>query len=336
MQITEKLLEVDTQELLSRIRKLVEPDMLAVNKLIATELVSEVPLIHEITAHIIDSGGKRLRPLVVILIAKALDYKEGNEHFELAAIIEFIHTATLLHDDVVDNSTLRRGEKTANAIWGNQGSVLTGDFLYSRAFQILARRNNIPVMNVLADTTNEISEGEMLQLMNCNDPNITEDEYYGVIRRKTAQLYSAATEIGAMISTTDKSLQSDLANYGLHLGMAFQMVDDLLDYTASSEESGKNLGDDLAEGKVTLPLLYAMREGSSQQKQLIQQAIKNSDLEAINAIIAVIADTNAVQYTMQCAKNEATLSRQCLSKLPESKYKEALHHLTDFVLDRHF
>ncbi|CAN7950639.1 unnamed protein product, partial [Ixodes hexagonus] len=228
--------------------------------LILSELSSRVPLVQTITHHIVQSGGKRLRPLVVLLTARACGYNKGVEHQELAAIIEFIHTATLLHDDVIDKSDLRRGEKTAHAIWGNQASVLVGDFLYSRAFQILARRSNIPVMKVLANTTNQIAEGEVWQLMNQNDPNIDETTYYEVIRRKTAQLFSAGTEIGAIIGTEEEPLRKAMTAFGLHLGLAYQIIDDLLDYSEDASELDKNVGDDLAEGKATLPLIYAKQK----------------------------------------------------------------------------
>ncbi len=325
-----------TKSVIESLRELVQVDLDAIDQLILKELSSNVTLINTITQHIIKSGGKRLRPLLVILSARALNYNDDNEHHELAAIIEFIHTATLLHDDVVDNSDRRRGKPTANSIWGNQGSVLTGDFLYSRAFQILARRNNIPVMKVLADTTNEISEGEVLQLMNCHNPDITESDYQEVIRRKTAQLYSAAAEIGAIISTGDKTLQQAMAAYGLHLGNAFQMIDDLLDYTAESEALGKNIGDDLAEGKMTLPLIYAMQQGNEQQIATIKRAIKSGGLDDIDAIAAIINDTNACEYTLKRAKEEAQQAQKHLTKLNDSPYKSAMHQLASFVVDRNF
>jgi octaprenyl-diphosphate synthase len=326
----------DHGQKLSEIRNPVANDLLAVDQLIATALVSNVPLIQRIVGHIINSGGKRLRPLIVLLTASACGYVGDNEHHELAAIIEFIHTATLLHDDVIDKSELRRGQQTANAIWGNQTSVLVGDFLYSRAFQVLARRSNIPVMKVLANTTNQIAEGEVWQLMNRHEPDIDESIYREVIRRKTAQLFSAATEIAAIISTKDLALQQTLANFGMELGMAYQIIDDLLDYTASAEQMGKNIGDDLAEGKATLPLIYAKQQASAKDAARIRQAIQQGGLEGLTDILEIIASTRAYDYTLQCARKHAAVAKELLLQLPTSAAREALAQLTDFIVERDY
>jgi octaprenyl-diphosphate synthase len=316
------------------LRELVQSDLDAIDALILDTLSSNVPLINTITQHIIKSGGKRLRPLLVILSARALNYSGDNEHHELAAIIECIHTATLLHDDVVDHSEKRRGRPTANALWGNPSSVLTGDFLYSRAFQLLAQRNNIPVMKVLANTTNDISEGEVLQLMNRHNAALTEADYLEVIRRKTAQLYAAAAEIGAIISTQERDTQRAMAAYGRHLGNAFQMVDDLLDYTADHATLGKNMGDDLAEGKMTLPLIYALQHGNTAQRTLITTAIQSGNLDAINDILTILKTTRACEYTLQRAKEEAERGQACLQTLKHSPYQHAMQGLLTFVLER--
>ena len=322
--------------ILEQIRQGIADDLKAVDQLISTELSSQVPLIQTITQHIVSSGGKRLRPLVVLLTAKALNYHRDTEHHELAAVIEFIHTATLLHDDVVDDSALRRGQPTANAQWGNPASVLVGDFLYSRAFQILARRSNIPVMKVLANTTNHIAEGEVLQLIHRNDATITEAQYQEVIRRKTAQLFSAAAEIGALIGSHDHNVHERMAHFGLHLGIAYQMIDDVLDYTASPEEMGKNIGDDLAEGKATLPLIYALHHATPDQAHLIHHVIQQGGLTHLQEILQAIEETNARQYTLQCAKHHAELAQSFLTSLPDSRYRQALYDLTIFIVDRNF
>lgn len=322
--------------ILDQIRTPVIQDLNAVDQLIYAELSSNVPLIRTITQHIVKSGGKRLRPLIVLLSARALNYDQDTEHHELAAVIEFIHTATLLHDDVVDESTLRRGQHTANAVWGNQASVLVGDFLYSRAFQILARRSNIPVMKVLANTTNQISEGEVLQLLHRNDTNMTEANYYEVIRRKTAQLFSAASEIGSIIATDNLAMHKTLASFGLHLGIAYQMIDDLLDYVASPEEMGKNIGDDLSEGKATLPLIYAMHHAKPKQAQLIHQSIQQGGLEHLEAILEAIHHTQAREYTLNYAKHHAQQAQALLEQLPHSPCRQALIDLTNFIVDRNF
>ena len=314
----------------------VENDFQAVDALILSELSSHIPLVQIITHYIIQSGGKRLRPLVVLLTAHACGYNRGVEHQELAAIVEFIHTATLLHDDVIDKSDLRRGEKTVNAVWGNQASVLVGDFLYSRAFQILARRSNIPVMKVLVNATNQIAEGEVWQLMNQNDPDIDETTYYEIIRRKTAKLFSAGTEIGAIIGTKKEPLRKAMTAFGLHLGLAYQIIDDLLDYSEDASELDKNVGDDLAEGKTTLPLIYAKQKTKPTQAKLIQKAIKKGGLDNLKTIMQIIDETKARKYTRQCAIKEAEKARTYLQALPLSIYRDALEALTKFVIYRRY
>ncbi|QTS84023.1 polyprenyl synthetase family protein [Coxiella endosymbiont of Amblyomma nuttalli] len=325
-----------TSSTIENLRQPVENDFQAIDALILSELSSHVPLVQTIIHHIVHSGGKRLRPLVVLLTAHACGYNNGVEHQELAVIIEFIHTATLLHDDVIDKSDLRRGEKTANAIWGNQASVLVGDFLYSRAFQILARRSNVPVMKVLANTTNQIAEGEIWQLMNQNDPDVDESIYYEVIRRKTAQLFSAGTEIGAIISTEEESLRKAMTAFGLHLGLAYQIIDDLLDYSEDASELDKNVGDDLAEGKATLPLIYAKQKTKPAQAKLIREAIKQGGLDNLKIIMQLIDETKARKYTQQCAIKEAEKARTHLQALPLSIYRDALESLTKFVIYRRY
>lgn len=322
---------------IDQIRQPVMEDLRATDELIISELISNVPLIQEITRHIINSGGKRLRPLLVLLSARACGYQsEDSEHHELAAIIEFVHTATLLHDDVVDASELRRGKQTANAVWGNQASVLVGDFLYSRAFQILARRSNIPVMKCLADTTNAIAEGEVQQLMNQHDPDITEQNYFHVIYHKTAKLFESAAEIGAMIAKQNKATQKAMADYGLNLGIAFQIADDLLDYLSDAATLGKNVGDDLAEGKVTLPLIIAMKNGNDAQKKLIQNAIVHGKLDDMPAIIETLNQTGAIEYTQQQAQAYCEKAANCLNQLPSSPCREAMDLLIQFATHRRF
>lgn len=333
MQVAEKT----PQDAISQIRTPVLDDLKATDELICTELISNVPLIQEITRHIITSGGKRLRPLLVLLSARACGYdKNDTEHNELAAIIEFIHTATLLHDDVVDASDLRRGKQTANAVWGNQASVLVGDFLYSRAFQILARRNNIPVMKCLADTTNAIAEGEVQQLMNQHDPDISESDYFQVIHHKTAKLFESAVKIGAMITESNKPMQNAVTEYGLNLGMAFQITDDLLDYLSNAETLGKNIGDDLAEGKVTLPLIIAMKNGNTEQKTLIRNAIIHERLDDMPAILNTLNETGAIEYTNQQAQAYSDKALTALDSLPPSPYHQSMELLIEFSINRNF
>lgn len=313
--------------------QLITEDMDQLNACIQERLHSEVVLINQIGGHIINSGGKRLRPIIHLLCAKALGY-EGSQHVDLSAVIEFIHTATLLHDDVVDNSDLRRGEDTANALWGNAASVLVGDFLYSRAFEMMVEIDRMQIMGILSKATNTIAEGEVLQLLNCHDPDTTEERYLEVIHSKTAKLFESASELAAVICNRPVEEQQAMAKYGMHLGCAFQLIDDVLDYTSSAEDMGKNLGDDLAEGKPTLPLIYAMRNGSAEQANMIREAIENGGLEKIEQIHEAIHSSGAIDYTSDCAKNEAKLAIAALDFLADSKYKEALIFIANFSVNR--
>ncbi len=314
---------------------LINDEMQAVDHLIRIRLQSDVVLINQLGQHIVASGGKRLRPALVILSARACGY-EGDQHLLLAAVIEFIHTATLLHDDVVDASTLRRGQETANALWGNEASVLTGDFLYSRAFQLMVEADQMQVMRVLADATNAIAEGEVLQLMNCHDPDITEERYLEVIDRKTARLFEAAARLGAILAGLGESSQTAMAQYGKYLGNAFQLVDDALDYSSNSSTLGKNVGDDLAEGKPTLPLIHALRKGTPEQVKLIREAIQKGGLEHVRDVLQAIESTGSITYTAALARQEADKAIVALAELPDSAYKVALISLAEFSVSRSF
>lgn len=318
---------------ISAIRNLVSDDMQAVNGLILRRLQSDVVLINQIGHYIVSSGGKRLRPMVVLLASRACGYG-GPDHIDLAAIIEFIHTATLLHDDVVDGSELRRNQETANAVWGNEASVLVGDFLYSRSFEMMVDVNRMRVMEILSHATNSIAEGEVLQLLNCNNPDTTQDEYMEVIKRKTATLFEAGTRLGAVLGEVGAEREQAMAHYGLHLGIAFQLVDDALDYNSSDEELGKNVGDDLAEGKPTLPLIQAMAAGTSEQRAAMRNAIEEGGREQIDAVLAAIESTDAIAYTAALAQKEAELAKDALNALPASPYAEALRDLADFAVSR--
>lgn len=315
------------------INQLIADDMDKLNACIQTRLQSDVVLINQIGNHIINSGGKRLRPIIHLLCARALAYN-GSQHIDLSAIIEFIHTATLLHDDVVDNSDLRRGEDTANALWGNAVSVLVGDFLYSRAFEMMVEIDRMQIMAILSKATNTIAEGEVLQLLNCHDPDTTEERYLEVIHSKTAKLFEAASELAAIICDRPSEEQQAMAKYGMHLGCAFQLIDDVLDYTSSAEDMGKNLGDDLAEGKPTLPLIYAMRNGTPEQAKMVKEAIENGDIDKIEQIHEAIHSCGAIEYTSDCAKNEAKLAIAALDFLPDSEHKQALVFLANFSVNR--
>ena len=317
------------------IKQLTLNEAKAVDQLIIDELRSDVILINEIGRYIVGNGGKRLRPMLLLLAAKALG--EVNEkHLILAAVVEFIHTATLLHDDVVDESDLRRGKESANAVWGNAASVLVGDYLYSSAFEMMVRTDNMRVMGLLSKTTTAIAEGEVLQLLNCNNPETTEAKYLDVIARKTAILFSAATQLGAIISGSTTEIETALANYGQHLGIAFQLIDDALDYKASAEELGKNLGDDLAEGKPTLPLIYAIQNGTPDEAAIIIDAIKTGNRDVFNDVYAVVKRTQAITYTEQRADEEAQKAIDALTILPESDYKNALILLAKFAVQRNY
>ncbi|MBW8183395.1 octaprenyl diphosphate synthase [Shewanella nanhaiensis] len=319
---------------LNAIRQLADNDMQNVNKLIYKQLESDVALINQLGFYIINGGGKRMRPLLSILAARAVDYN-GEAHLKLAAIIEFIHTASLLHDDVVDESMLRRGRETANALFGNSASVLVGDFLYTRSFQMMTELGSMEVLEVLADATNVLAEGEVLQLMNCNDPNTTEESYMRVIYCKTAKLFEAATRLAGVLADSPKEMQVALADYGKYLGTAFQLTDDLLDYTADTEELGKNIGDDLAEGKPTLPLIYAIAHGSETEQALIRTAIEKGDgTDSIDPILAALDNCGALEYTYKRAQEEAEKAIGALSILPESDYKQALISLAKIAVAR--
>ena len=320
---------------LEDLKNLTGSDMLRVNQVITDNLASEVVLINQLSQHIILSGGKRLRPMLVILAAKACRY-QGEEDALLAAVIEFIHTATLLHDDVVDDSEMRRGKETASTIWGNEAAVLVGDYLYSRAFQMMVRAQSMPIMDLLANTTNTIAQGEVLQLLNIRDPNTDEAGYHEVIYAKTACLFEAAARIGALLGAVPAEQELALQAYGKHLGIAFQLIDDALDYSAKSDELGKNVGDDLAEGKPTLPLIRAMEVGNSHQQKLIRDAIENDRADCFDEIHQAIRETGALQYTVDQAQSEAVLARQQIACLEESPYKQALIFLADYAVERSY
>lgn len=315
------------------IKALVRDDLQAVNREIGVRLQSDVALINQLAAYIVNSGGKRLRPMIVLLGAKALGYP-GRAHVALATVIEFIHTATLLHDDVVDASEMRRGRSTANTIWGNEASVLVGDFLYSRAFEMMVEVNHMRVMEILAHTTNTIARGEVLQLLNCHDPDTTEERYVDVIRSKTAKLFEAAAKIAAVISGADAAVEAALGRYGLHLGTAFQLVDDTLDYGRNNPALGKNIGNDLAEGKPTLPLIHALRNGNAEQRKLLRVAIEQGDHTQIEAVADTIESTGSIAYTARQAEAEAALAKEAVISLPDSPYKQALVDLTFFSVFR--
>jgi len=307
-------------------------DMAAVDRLISESLATDVALVSQVSEYIILSGGKRLRPVIVLLASRALGY-EGQQHCRSAAIIEFIHTATLLHDDVVDSSDRRRGRESANTVFGNQASVLVGDFLYSRAFQMMVDIDSMRIMQILADATNTIAAGEVLQLMSIHDPDTTENSYRQVIYRKTARLFEAGAQIAAVLANRPADEAAMIA-YGQHLGEAFQLVDDALDFNATAAELGKNLGDDLAEGKATLPLIYAMQQGSKAEREMIRQAIVDGGLEQLDNIQAVIESTGAIEYTAARAQEAADLAITALSGIPDSNHKQALITIAEFAVAR--
>lgn len=316
------------------IQTLIADDMNSVNQLIHAQMQSDVALVNQLGLYIVNSGGKRVRPMLALLAARALGY-QGDKHVTLATIVEFIHTATLLHDDVVDESDLRRGEPTANAEFGNAASVLVGDFIYTRSFQLMVGLGQMRIMDILADATNVIAEGEVLQLMNCNDPDTTEQSYMQVIYSKTAKLFEAATQLAAVITEQDASVEEAMRLYGMHLGTAFQLVDDVLDYSADAHTLGKNIGDDLAEGKPTLPLIYAMQHGEAAQKQQIREAIEQGNgLDYLDDILATLTQTKALDFTMQRAQQEADKAISALDFLPESAEKEALVALANIAVKR--
>lgn len=318
---------------LDAIRELISSDLAATDKLILDRLASDVVLINQVGHYIVGSGGKRLRPVIVLLAANALGYS-GKHHIDLAAIVEFIHTATLLHDDVVDGSEQRRSRDTANAVWGNAASVLVGDFLYSRSFEMMVEVDDMRVMNILSTATNKIAEGEVLQLLNCHDPEVDEARYREVILRKTATLFEAGTRLAGVITDADQTIDDALAAYGRHLGTAFQMIDDALDYGSSGVDIGKNIGDDLAEGKPTLPLIRAMQVGTPEVSALIRQVIEEGGVDRVDEVIKAIQSTDAIEYTANLAREEARLAKEALEALPASAYRDALAAVADFSVDR--
>ncbi len=317
---------------LKKIRELVRPDLAAVDAAIRARLKSIVPLVDQVAEHIIAGGGKRLRPLLVVLVGRACGVRDES-HVEAAAFIEFIHTATLLHDDVVDGSSLRRGRHTANEVYGNQASVLVGDFVYSRAFQMMAALNSQRVMEIMSEATNTIAEGEVLQLMNAHDPDTTEQRYLEVIHRKTARLFEAGAHVAAVLAGTSTDIQGALADYGRHLGTAYQLVDDVLDYRSNPAERGKNLGDDLAEGKPTLPLIHALKHGNPAQQQAIREAIENGGLSQMEPVLAAIESTGGLEYTAQLAQAQSAKAIAALAPLADTEYKRGLESLSRFAVE---
>ena len=318
---------------LADVQALAAPGMAAVNTLIRSRLASDVVLINQISGHIIQGGGKRLRPMLHLLAAQAAGYG-GDQHVTLAALIEFIHTSTLLHDDVVDESDLRRGRETANALWGNAASVLVGDFLYSRSFQMMVELDSMRVMRILADTTNRIAEGEVLQLLNIRNADTDERAYLDVIERKTAVLFAAATRLGAVLAGLPPVQEEALARYGLDLGYAFQIADDVLDYVSDADTLGKNIGDDLAEGKPTLPVIHAIANSTPEQSASLRRAIEHGGLDSLDNIIAAIHDSGAIEYANARARAYATSAKSALTTLSPSPARDALAVLADYAVDR--
>jgi len=318
---------------IDEIRTLVRDDLSAVDRRIRERLHSEIALVDEVSSYIIASGGKRLRPLLVLLTARAAGYR-GDRHIDAAALIEFIHTATLLHDDVVDGSSMRRGQDTANKVWGNEISVLVGDFLYSRAFQMMADMGSLALMRIMADATNTIAEGEVLQLLNAHDPETTEQRYLDVIYRKTARLFEAGAELAAILAEVSGAQRQAFADYGRHVGTAFQLIDDVLDYRGSPGEHGKNLGDDLAEGKPTLPLIHALQKGNRDQQKLIRLAIEQGGIAELSHITEAIEATGSLEYTTRLARTETEAALAALQEIPASDYARALRALAVFAVER--
>ncbi|MEP6701824.1 MAG: polyprenyl synthetase family protein [Betaproteobacteria bacterium] len=315
------------------LRRQFAPALAAVDQVIRESLHSDVALVRNVAEYIVTSGGKRLRPALLVLSANACGYR-GEEHYTMAAVVELIHTATLLHDDVVDESALRRGRPTANAEFGNAASVLVGDFLYSRAFQMMVRLNRMRVLEVLSDATNVIAEGEVLQLLNCRNPDVDEARYLDVVRRKTAQLFEASMRLGAILAGADRALEDALGHYGMHLGTAFQLIDDVLDYSGDASITGKNLGDDLAEGKATLPLIRAMTQGTAEQSRAVRHAITEGGIGDFALILATIESTGALAYSRRVAELEAARAAAALECLGDSVHKESLLQLTTFAVTR--
>ena len=315
------------------IRTLLKEDLEQTDALLQSRLSSNVALINQMSAYIIGAGGKRLRPLLLLLCARATNY-QGEHHRLMAVVIELIHTATLLHDDIVDESATRRGKDTANEVWGNAASVLVGDFLYSRSFEMMVEPGSMEIMQILSKATNEIAQGEVLQLLNCQNSDLTQEEYYQVIERKTAVLFQAATQIGGILSKVDEKQELALKSYGLHLGNAFQIIDDVLDYESDFEAMGKEVGDDLSEGKTTLPMIYAIANTSGEEKQLLENAINNADNSKITEVVKILQSVDAFGYTREQAKKSAELAKASLADIQSSPYKDALILLCDLSLAR--
>ena len=315
------------------IQALMKNELDQMNKILVNQLDSNVDLINQMSHYIISSGGKRIRPLLLLLCARANDY-DGNYHYSMAVVIELIHTATLLHDDVVDQSTTRRGQETANELWGNAPSVLVGDFLYSRAFEIMVEPNSMEIMKILSKATNQISEGEVLQLLNIKNANVTQKEYYRVIERKTACLFKAACQIAGILSNSNQKVIEAMGKFGMHLGNAFQIIDDTLDYESDSNIIGKEVGDDLSEGKVTLPMIYALEKTTKSDKKILTDAIQNADASNINQVVEILMNVNAFQYSRDIANKESNMALESIDILPSSKYKTALKLLCKLSLER--
>ncbi|MFC3909582.1 polyprenyl synthetase family protein [Legionella dresdenensis] len=319
----------------NRLKELVSDDFAAVNQLIIDKIQSQIGLIDDLSHHIVQSGGKRLRPLLVLLSSRACNYK-GDAHIALAAMVEFFHTATLLHDDVVDESTLRRGRETANEIWGSKASILVGDYLFTQSVQLMVSVNNLPIIRLLADTSHQISCGEVKQLVNRHNTSLSIDDYLDVIHAKTAILFAASASIGALLSEVGEKVEQGLYQYGMHLGNAFQLIDDALDYCGDASAIGKNIGDDLADGKATMPLLHALKHGTPAQQELIKKNLVAGSLDNLPDILKAIEQTKAIEYTQQLANSEVDQAISCLQVLPESPYKQALIQLAEFAVSRTF
>lgn len=318
---------------LEAIRSLINEDLQSTDQFIISELQSNIPMIKDIIEYVLSIGGKRTRPMVLLLSARALS-NTSQKNIHLSAVIELIHTATLLHDDVVDSSTLRRGHKTAHTIWGSDASVLVGDFLYSRAFQIVVDLKHSAILDVFAKATHYIAEGEIMQLVNCNNPDTTEEFYFEIIQRKTAKLFEIAAQLGACLATDDSTQIDAMRAYGLHLGLAYQLIDDALDYSQPADKTGKHLGQDIADGKATLPLIYAMRQSKGADLALLREAITEGESDDLSKILAVLKSTDAIQYTAAAARKHANLAKQALTVIPASTYRDALEKLSDFVVER--
>ena len=317
----------------TEIQALMKSELDLMNKILVDRLDSNVDLISQMSQYIINSGGKRIRPLLLLICAKATEY-DGDYHYSMAVVIELIHTATLLHDDVVDQSATRRGQETANELWGNAPSVLVGDFLYSRAFEIMVEPNSMEIMRVLSKATNQISEGEVLQLLNIKNANVTQAEYFKVIERKTACLFKAACQIAGILSSADQKVINAMGSFGMHLGNAFQIIDDTLDYESDSNIIGKEIGDDLSEGKVTLPMIYALEKTKKVENKILKDAIKNADASHIDQIVEILLNVDAFQYSRDIAKIESNRALESIDYLPDSKYKTALKLLCELSLER--